>query len=79
VERRYVQAVDRLLAVDPSNGKLFTILEWQRVFESVQSDGQHTRSKGFRSFRLESGASVNYVDSETFRVADTGHVLRKVR
>src|SRR5438552_2866037 len=75
MERRYVEEVDRLRAMS-HDGEVFTVVEYQRIFEFVQLDGENARVKGLRVFRLDNGACVNYVDSETFKIVDTARSFR---
>jgi hypothetical protein len=78
MERRYVKEVDRLRAMS-HDGEVFTVVEYQRIFEFVQVNGASTRAKGLRVFRLDNGACVNYVDSETFKIVDTGQIIQKIQ
>lgn len=77
-ERRYREEIDRFEAKD-DDGKIFTVVEYQHMIEVTPISGPTSIAKGTKELFLTNGHSVEYIDDETFKVIETGKIIRRVR
>lgn len=61
------------------DGTIYTVIEYQNILESRMLDGSVSRAKGLKSLFLTNGASVNYIDDDTFQVVQTDEIIRRVK
>jgi hypothetical protein len=60
------------------DGQEFVVIKYRRFTEDRDLSGTSTRELLPR-FRLSDGTPVNSVDAETFKIADTDQIIRKIR
>lgn len=77
-ERRYQEEIDRFQAKD-DDGQLFTVVEYQHMIEVTPISGPTSIVKGTKEMLLTNGHSVEYIDDETFKVVETGKLIRRTR
>ena len=60
------------------DGAIYTVIEYQTFTETGLLSGSPSRSPGSRELTLTNGAHVNFLDDNTFQIANTEQVIRKV-
>jgi hypothetical protein len=60
-------------------GKIYTIIEFQDEIDMThhQSEGDDL-IPGLKFLETSDGIKVNYIDPETFKIFDTGEIIRKI-
>lgn len=79
VMKREEREVDRF-TVKSDEGEMFTLVKYQVTTRTLKLDGSTSIAQGKSPalLRLSDGREVNFIDSETFQIADTKQIIRKV-
>ncbi len=70
--------IDRFYAQGES-GQMFEIVELEEVVTFRPLSGASKRLGGAKRYVLKSGGDVSYVQAETFKILDTGEIVRRIR
>lgn len=69
--------IDRITAVSDS-GRAYVVVVLQEFIERTPIGRPREWLPGIKSYELESGMPVNFVDDDTFRIVQTDEVIKKV-
>lgn len=77
--KREEREIDRF-TVKSDEGEMFTLVKYQVTTRTLKLDGSTSIASGKSPtlLRLSDGREVNFIDSETFQIADTKQIIRKV-
>ena len=59
-------------------GKEYIIIESQNFISARSFESPNGEVAGLKSLFTSMGLSVNYIDSETFQIVQTGEIIRKI-
>ena len=59
-------------------GDRHVVLEYQEFIEVETKDGREF-IPGMKEYHLETGGRVNWVDDDTFKIVQSGAILKRVR
>ena len=60
------------------DGAIYTVIEYQNFTGTEILSGSPSRSPGSRELTLTNGAHVKFLDDNTFQIANTEQVIRKI-
>ena len=60
------------------DGTEYTVIEYHMILDTGTKDGGASMPVG-RWLRLKDGSAVDRIDSETFKIAGTDQIIRKLR
>jgi hypothetical protein len=70
----------RLIAkynADAETGQTYSINEYQEFIEVETKEGREF-IPGMKELRLDDGSRVNYIDENTFKIVQSGTILKRV-
>lgn len=77
-EKKRWEEIDRFETID-EDGDKNTVVCYQRVIETRKLDGSISAIRSrLKEYRTVSGAHVNALDSETFKIVETDQIVRKI-
>lgn len=70
----------RRFRAEAAGGKIYVVIEYEVVIQSreVRPDAQSDRGRSVKQFKLEGGFAVNQIDANTFEIAGTKEIIRKI-
>lgn len=64
--------------VKADSGKEYTIMEYQAFISAASLDNPRAEIAGLKRLATSTGLDVNYIDPKTFKIVETGEIVRKV-
>ena len=59
------------------DGRVFVVEEYQEYIDAGSKDDPHATIPGMKYLLLEDGSRVNHIDDDTFKIVQSGTVLRR--
>lgn len=71
------ELIERIICMDTA-GNTYEVEIWQEQIRVGYEQASYQTIPGPQSMILSTGGKVNYVDAETFQVAQTGRLIKRV-
>jgi len=65
-------------SVKTDKGKKYTIIQYQEYIQAPTYDNPNAEIQGLKRLVTTTGLSVNYIDSDTYKIVETNEVVHRV-